>query len=579
MAKARLGSLVMLVCACAAQTPPDPAAAKCRVAGQVVHFTSGEPLRKVQLHLKRFDAEGGVMSAPTVSNYATTSDAQGRFSFEGVNPGAYWLFADRTGYLEQSYGAREPFLRGSPLRLTAGQRREDLVMKLTPQSFVYGKVADEDGDLMPNAQVNLYRATWSRDRRKFQVVASANSQDDGSYVIGNLGPGRYYLSAAPIRRDDGAVSSDARLRETYATTYYPGVADPGSAAPVDVSAGAEVRGLEIRLRLARAFRIRGKAVNTSTGGPAARVNLNLTARDGIDASNNTVIGVMTGSDGSFEFQNVAPGDYLIGSGSMMGVGWIISSSFTMTMPTQPDKIEVKDPAATLIGRVAVHVGDQDVDNVVAALGEGVTVTGTIRMVDGDPSKPSPWPAFSLQPATGLNDEPAAAQVSADGTFRMAHLVPDRYAIQMDSLPPGVYVKSVRFDGQSVAGDNLDLTSAPGGVLEIALSTGGGSITGVVRGTDGEAAAGAIVQVCSGEDSVKSVGADENGAYQVDGLPPGDYRILAWEEVEPGLSQDPSFRSRFEGQSAAVTLAEHGRSTQDLKVIPHEAIEAEAAKLK
>ena len=579
MAKIRFASLLLSVCLCRAQTP-DPNAGKCRVAGQVVHSVAGTPLRKVQLRLKRFSAGGmlgGVVTdAPSVSNYATVSDAEGKFSFDGVEPGAYWLSAERAGYLDQSYGAREPFLKGSPLKLTAGQRRDDVVMKLTPQSFLYGKVADEDGDLITGAQVQVYKSSWARGKRQFQVAGAANSQDDGSFVVGNLPPGRYYLSATPMRREDGPQAADSKLLETYTTTYYPSVPDAGGAAPVDVAAGAELRGLEIRMRLAHVYRIRGKAVNTSNGGPAAQVNLSLTARDAIGESN-TVVNVMTEKDGAFEFHDVAPGDYLISSVSS-GVGMLMGRSIVMSLSGGTEKIEVTAPSFSLIGRASVHVADQDIDNLAVPLSEGAVLTGTIRMVDNDPAKPSPWPSLMLTPLNGPSDDPVASEVGADGAFRIEHIIPDRYAIEMAGMPAGVYVKSVKLDGHSVAGDNLDLT-AGGGVLEIALSEGGAAIAGVVHRADGEPAAGATIQVCQGDDSVKYAGADENGAYTVDGLAPGDYRVLAWEEVEPGLSQDSSFRARFDAQSATVKLAEHGRSTADLKVISREAIEAEAARLK
>ncbi len=552
---------------------PDPAAGKCRVAGQVVHFTAGTPVRKVSVRLKRFGAEGGVSDAPSVSNYATISDAQGKFLFDAVEPGVYWLYADRTGYLEQSYGAREPLLKGSPLKLAAGQRRDDLAIKLTPQSFVYGKVADEDGDILPNAQVQVYRAGWAQGRKRFEVVGSAISQDDGSFVIGNLGPGRYYLGAAQPHRDDDPQPDGLKLHETYGTTYYPSVAEASAASPVDVAAGADVRGLEIRMRLARVFRIRGKAVNTVTGGAGTQAYLKLTPLDAREEPGHMEVGAVTGKDGLFEFRDVAPGSYVIATGSVM-----LATTFQVTSPAQPEA-EVKAPAAPLIGRAVVHVGEGDVDNVVVPLGDGALVTGTVRMAGGDPSRPSPWPALMLAPADGQGEEPVAAQVKPDGTFRIPRIVPDQYSVELDGLPDGVYVKSVRFDGRDITGGALNLASGAGGLLEVVLSPDAAAVSGIVRGADGEAAAGATVQVCAGDDTVKYVSADENGEYKVGGLPPGDYRILAWEEVEPGLSLDASFRARFEAQMAAVKLEERAHSTVEVKVIAREAIEAEAAKLK
>jgi hypothetical protein len=578
MSTARFAGILLAAVASARAQAPDAAAGKCRVAGQVVHFTAGTPVHKVSVRLKRFGGEGGVSDAPSVSNYATISDAQGKFLFDAVEPGVYWLYADRTGYLEQSYGAREPLLKGSPLKLAAGQRREDLTIKLTPQSFVYGKVADEDGDILPNAQVQVYKAAWSQGRKRFLAVGAAISQDDGSFVVGNLGPGRYYLSAAQLHHDDDLQPDGLNLHQTYATTYYPSVADATAAGPVDVAAGAEVRGLEIRMRLARSFHIRGKAVNTLTGGAAGQSYLNLTPLDA-QGEGHTNVGEVTGADGLFDFKDVAPGSYAIGAGGMM-----FGARLEMILPGQQEIAAQPDAgpkplAAPLIGRAVVQVTEQDVDNVVLPLGDGALVTGTVQMAGGDTSKPSPWPSLVLSPAGGQGGEPLAAQVKPDGTFRIRRIVPDQYAVQVSDLPDSVYVKSVRFDGRDITGDNLNLTSGAGGQLEIVLSPDAAAVSGVVRTADGEAAAGATVQVYAGDDTIKYVSANENGEYKAGGLPPGDYRILAWEEVDPGLSLDASFRARFDAQSAAVKLAQGAHSTVEVKMIAREAIEAEAAKLK
>jgi len=554
-----------------AQAPQ--AAGKCHVAGQVVQFTAGTPVHKVSVRLKRFGTEGGVSDTPTVANYATTTDEQGKFSFDAVAPGVYWLFADRIGYLEQSYGAREPLLRGSPVKLVAGQNRDDLVLKLMPQSLVYGKVADEDGDILPNAQVQVYKAAWVQGRKRFVPVASALSQDDGSFVVGNLQAGRYYLSAGQPQQDDAPQPDATKSRDTYGTTYYPGVADPAAASPVDVAAASEVRGLEIRMRLARAFHIRGKAVNTLTGAPAPQAYLKLTPQDTQGEPGQMEIGAVTARDGTFEFRDVAPGGYIIGTGSAL-----LATTFEAGLPAQLGA-EGQPRAPRLVGRAVVQVGEQDVDNVVLPLGEGALVTGTVRMLGEEPAKPSPWPGLLLTAADGQGEEPLAAQIKPDGTFRIPRIVPNQYSIQVSGLPDNVYVKSVAFDGRDITGEDLNLISGAGGLLEIVLSPDAAGISGIVRSPDGEAAAGATVQVCSGEDTVKYVSSDENGEYKVGGLPPGDYRVLAWEEVDPGLSLDAAFRAHFESQTADVKLDERAHPTVEVKMIAREAVEAETAKLK
>src|SRR6202043_3283986 len=93
-------------------------------------------------------------------------------------------------------------------------------------------------------------------------------QADGTFVIGSLAAGRYYLSATDNRgnyMDDAERPGRKGPEEGYVTTYFPNAIDAAAAAPIEIAAGAELRGIEIRLRKARVFRIRGKVVNTLTG--------------------------------------------------------------------------------------------------------------------------------------------------------------------------------------------------------------------------------------------------------------------------------------------------------------------------
>ena len=133
---------------CLAQPPQEKSA----IAGRVVNAASGAPLKKASVWLEAFSATRGVNGAPTVAAPATTTDAEGRFSLEGIEPGSYLLLAQRIGYLDQGYGAPAPQLVGPPLNLNAGETLRDVTFKLTPQSLLYGKVVDEDGDPMPKAQ-------------------------------------------------------------------------------------------------------------------------------------------------------------------------------------------------------------------------------------------------------------------------------------------------------------------------------------------------------------------------------------------------------------------------------------------
>ena len=74
---------------------------------------------------------------------------------------------------------------------------------------------------------------------------------------------------------------------------------------------------------------------------------------------------------------------------------------------------------------------------------------------------------------------------------------------------------------------------------------------MVRNEDGDSVPGILVQAYLGDDMKRSSTTDQNGGFHLTSLEPGEYRIYAWEDIEPGLAQEPSFRKNFENRAAEV----------------------------
>jgi hypothetical protein len=169
---------------------------------------------------------------------------------------------------------------------------------------------------------------------------------------------------------------------------------------------------------------------------------------------------------------------------------------------------------------------------------------------------------------------------------MKSLSPERYRMTPTGLPDGCYVKQIRFGGQDVTRTLLDLTAGSGGQLEILLSPNAAQISGTVRNEKGEIAKDVAVTVWQPVDGqpgaqefIRSLRTDQNGSFKLANLAPGDYRVIAWEQVEPGMANDPDFRSKFESKATAVKLQENSRETVEPKLLPFDVIEAEAAKIR
>jgi uncharacterized surface anchored protein len=82
-----------------------------------------------------------------------------------------------------------------------------------------------------------------------------------------------------------------------------------------------------------------------------------------------------------------------------------------------------------------------------------------------------------------------------------------------------------------------------------------------------------------EDIAKTANTDQAGNFKLSGLAPGEYHMVAWEDIEPGLSQDPAFRARFDSQATTVKLRDNSHETVEVKLIGKDAIETEAAKVR
>ena len=144
--------MVLLGVGAVAQVSGGAAKSQSRAAieGIVTKDPGSEPVKKALIELiAENQAEGG--------DYTAISGPDGGFHIEGILPGRYHLFAERTGLLEvDKHRARTD---GRVLTLTAGQELKDLRIRLQAAAVVRGRVTDEDGDPLPNAQVEIGRAS------------------------------------------------------------------------------------------------------------------------------------------------------------------------------------------------------------------------------------------------------------------------------------------------------------------------------------------------------------------------------------------------------------------------------------
>lgn len=110
-----------------------------------------------------------------------------------------------------------------------------------------------------------------------------------------------------------------------------------------------------------------------------------------------------------------------------------------------------------------------------------------------------------------------------------------------------------------------------GQLEITISPKGGRIDGAVL-EDGEAAPGATVALIPDaphlhrEDMYRLTQTDQHGTFSLTGIPPGDFKLFAWDVMEGEAYNAHEFIERDEAQGKAVHIKEGGIQREELRLI-------------
>ncbi|HXB68076.1 MAG TPA: carboxypeptidase-like regulatory domain-containing protein [Candidatus Acidoferrales bacterium] len=235
-----------------------------RIEGRVLSAVTGEPLNKASIMLQH--------NGPSVDeSVSATSDPQGYFSFSDVTPGSYFLRAQRNGFLAAQYGAQTTGTLGTVLKVAAGQTIKGVMTVLIPAAVITGRVLDGDGDPLPFARAQLMRYAYYGIHRQLEVLFGAETNELGEYHIFGVAPGRYFLKAS----HSGPVNIPG---EEYIPVYYPNASDAGVASQMQVSAGSQIRGIDLKLVKAQTFRISGRVERSAANRPMPFFSLTITPR-------------------------------------------------------------------------------------------------------------------------------------------------------------------------------------------------------------------------------------------------------------------------------------------------------------
>ena len=525
---------------------------KCTIGGTVVDAVSEQPLKGAEVRLRSTPGVSTPASQSASQPKSANTDASGQFVFEGVAAGRYLLLASHDGYVASNRD--NPSSRGQWLLVAPGQHVKDVVLRLLPNGFIAGHITNEAGKPLRAVFVQAMKFSYPRGRRELRQVAQAITDESGEYRIPGLVPGKYYIRARPPH----SLTAKPGSGKAYVPLYYPAANDLARSVALALRAGEELAGIDLNLVPVHTVHIRGQVINARTSLPSKEASVTLLSDQGetvfsIGSASRNLSG---GAQATFEFQDVPPGSYVL----------------VAQQPSSPQERK------TMWGRTAIEVGDTNIEHAEVVVSPGVDVSGRIRVdgkatVDSSKDISNMVGILDLQEASSLaslTPDIDNASVNADGTFIFREIPEGSYRIDFHPIPAGFYLKSSGAADVLETGITVGRGSSPP-ALELVMSAGAGRIDGTVASDEQSLPGASVVLVPDGKrrgepNYYRQAVTDQLGRFAMRNVIPGDYTLLAWEQIERGAYMDPDFLGQYEDRGKAVHVEEGGQLSVQLDAI-------------
>jgi hypothetical protein len=371
------------------------------------------------------------------------------------------------------------------------------------------------------------------------LFSSTLTDDLGAYRLYWVDPGNYYVNASYLPQLPTAVNANEDApRAAYAPTYFPGTSDPAAAELVHLQSN-DARRVDFRLKRSPAVTVSGTVYSSLGEGTRARVELMAAA----ESASTSRYATETDSRGVFEMRGVSPGTYLLAATAL--------SEDVQTGYSKVEVLDIDQPRANVVVGPGVSLG-------VRLFGEAPASTdlSAIRV--------------ALFPLEAHIPEPDPAVIQPNSALVMTQIAPGDYALRVSGLPGSAYVRAARSGSRDVLEQFVSVQYDNTAPLDLDLAFDGGQVTGRAIGTAGQAADATVVLVPAAlrhrPDLYRVVFADANGQFAIAGIPPGAYKLFAWESVDTNAWMNAAFMSRYEEFGVELTVSANAKITSQVRVI-------------
>lgn len=534
-----------------AQSQPSDNPSSFNFSGTVVNSVSREPIGRALVYsaderYAAFTDDHGHFEL-TISGPTQGAEEMGRVvpgEMAGFGP-EMALQAKKPGFLSDRGSAGHAFLRATT---------KEVSLSLVPEALIVGKVTFSSEETAHQGQVALYRREVRDGFGRWEQVSEVRTRSNGEYRFAELREGQYRVFTAEAEDRDPLTTGPGAPMYGFPPRFFATARDFASADVIELHAGETVT-----------------ANMTPERQPYYEVKIPVVVPQPADWGLTVSVRAQGHRGPGFEL-GYDPNQHAI-RGSLPNGTYTIEASST------------GPAAATGITNITIANGPVFGPVIALAANPSVEVNVRAQISTSDSSQkgmPAPTANVTLQSADEYSGEQAMYGVQT-GMPTLSGVKPGRYWVQVQPSASNLYPASV-------TSGLTDLLRAPLVVpvgasvppIEIVLRDDAGDIEATVEATPEDVPAGVTASVSYsgpmrgrgfdpmggiyvyaipvGGAAVRWFNARNNGKYIAQAVPPGEYRVMAFDSSQEIESRNPTAMRAYESLGQVVHVAA-GKATQ------------------
>jgi len=483
-------------------------------------------------------------------DYSALTDADGRYRVTSLPEGKYDVRAQLGSCVREKQSPNMSLTES--VSLDEGESRENVDFALVRGGVITGRVTDANGRPLIARVVNLQiideQGRKEEGRNFMDLIPTLDmfqTDDRGVYRIFGLRAGRYLVNAG----GDSNLAMAIGVGGDYPRTWHPDTTDENQAKVVEVNAGGEATGVDIRFGVAKkAYEALGRVVDDETGKPVAGVMVICVKANGADeafAAGGFGGNSRTDEQGNFRLSGLTPGQYQVGLADFQslltggGVDYYSDGAKFEIHGADMAGIEIRTKRGATISGVAV-IEDAD-PSAKSSLSQTMIMAQAMPHAPASPDEVDDNAVSSMMPAS--------SRIGSDGGFTLKGVRPGKVMIQAFSVGGGA-LRITRIERGGVEMSEGIVVTGREDIsgVRIVLGKGSGVIRGQVSVTGGALPKGWRLSVMAhnekdgGASGLGGSGGyaevDSKGRFVIEGLLPGEYQLMLMAQPDINLNSPP-----------------------------------------